>query len=208
MNLSGDRFAARISVEPCRLQSWSVVGKGAYARLLGILREQAGEPQDRWVLSPPLRRIDFEACRAETEGGTRWELLLPMRMWSDEARSALRAHAALAGLNVADLETNALVRPDENLGGVSDQAWIRTQAIARALQIRPPQRDVASVQSFNALHGPAFMSNRLELVCKLARPTPLDRSRIEIPEFREADVRARVSTDFRSRPRPMRRVPK
>ena len=206
MGLNDGRFAAMICVEPSWLERWSVVGRGAHARLFGLLRELRGEPQQHWTLSPPLRRIDFDTGRAETEDGTQWALLLPLLLWSEEARSALRAVASIAGLGVADLDENACVLPGENLGGVSDQAWIQAHAIARALKIRPPQRDLLSVRSFNALHGPTYLANRQDLVSKIGRPGHVDRSKIEVPEFNEAYARARVMADFRNRPPPKRWV--
>jgi hypothetical protein len=186
--------------------NWAVVGTLAHMRLFGVLVEVDGKPQNRWTLSPPLRQIDFEDCRAETADGAGWELLLPLLGWSEEARSALRSVASLAGLNIGNLDANALVRPGEDLGGVSDQIWIQTHAIARALKIRPPRRDLASVRSFNALHGPTFLSNRHELVRNIGRPKKVDRSSLEVPEFHEAGVRARVLADFRNNSRPTRRV--
>lgn len=163
------------SAKLSRMEQWTVLGSLGQPRLFGILREAEGEPQDHWTLSALLTSIDFKTRRAETVDGISWELWSGLTHWCREARSALRALANLNGLEAGDLHAKALVRPGENLGGVSDEIWIRSKMMARVMGVPDPSRDLATVQAFNKTYGPTFLADRASLLRERDRSTESSR---------------------------------
>jgi len=175
METSGFAGVIEKSAEPSRLENWSVVGRGADARLFGLLRERCGELQCRWFLSEQLALIDFRTRRAETVDGAAWELWTPLLFWPGEARTALRVLAERADLAVSELDANAMVREGEDLGDVSDAIAFRASEMARVMGVIPPRRNMASIQEFNRKHGATYLSNRERLLRERDQETVSDR---------------------------------